>query len=248
MGRGKRAKGKGAIIGAGVCNRLGIDFIDQMLVAFENEEVYLSECDEMQRVSEWRSCTFKNAACHAVSEVFVEFLSEHNIEAALSDEVEGPEFADCPSILGYTDRPVKGSPWHTVALVYCESDIYAVDWSAHQYGYSVFPLVQKWSPNGWLRKWPRSPVPIPKEVRTAAYEMLASLSGPLSLGDTRVVDGFCLEIHTIGCRNHADDPEDEWWERHWRIYDEYAADSSCTILGDPADGYFATITRARSAA
>ena len=88
------------------------------------------------------------------------------------------------------------------------------------------------------------PVP-PQAALNAAAEMLDALSGPMSLGDSKVVAGFFVETHTLGCRNHADDPEDEWEERHWAIYDEYAADGMSTILGDPADGIFATLTPVR---
>jgi hypothetical protein len=53
---------------------------------------------------------------------------------------------------------------------------------------------------------------------------------------------YWIETHTIGCRNAADDPEDEWWKRHYAIYDEYASDGISVILGDPSDGVFVTIT------
>ena len=91
-----------------------------------------------------------------------------------------------------------------------------------------------------------SELPIPAQVLTSAEQMLAAISDPLQLGGSRLVDGFIVETHTIGCRNHADDPESEWWERHWAIYDEYTADGISVIIGDPADGRFATITPQRA--
>lgn len=245
MGRGKRTKKRAAIKARATRSNLsGISELDSLFGDFEKEQVYLSECDEDRSVSRWRHCTFENAACHAIAEVFVEFLEEYGISAALSDEVDGEEFVGDPDTLGYADRPIRGAPWHTVPLVYLNDDIYAVDWSAHQYGYTTFPVVSKYSPDGWLREWPTVKV-IPQEAHAAAAEMLSQLSGPLSLGDTRVVSGFCIETHTIGCRNHADDPEEEWWDRHFAIYDEYKSDGVSQIVGDPTDGYFATITPAR---
>jgi len=87
---------------------------------------------------------------------------------------------------------------------------------------------------------------VPEAVLAAAEQMLAAVPDPLQLGDHRVVDGYCLETHTLGCRNHADEPEPEWWDSHWAIYDEYATDGLSVIVGDPADGRFATITPQRA--
>src|ERR1035437_6570925 len=78
----------------------------------------------------------------------------------------------------------------------------------------------------------------PPEALEAVEEMLAQLSGPLSLGTSKVVDGWWLETHTIGCRHHAEEPEAEWWDRHFAIYDEYASDGISVVIGEPADGYF----------
>jgi len=92
-----------------------------------------------------------------------------------------------------------------------------------------------------------SSLPTPATEPLAVAEcLLAEISDPLQLGTSRAVAGWWVETHTIGCRNHADDPEAEWWERHWAIYDEYAQDGQSTILGDPADGRFATLTPLRS--
>ena len=44
--------------------------------------------------------------------------------------------------------------------------------------------------------------------------MLDAVPDPLSLGDSSLVDGFIVETHTLGCRNHGGDFESEWWERH----------------------------------
>ena len=76
------------------------------------------------------------------------------IVACLSDEAEDDEFADSADALGYTDWPLSGAPWHTVAIVYSEDEhIFAVDWSARQFGYSEFPLVQRFDGRLWQRVW-----------------------------------------------------------------------------------------------
>jgi hypothetical protein len=86
---------------------------------------------------------------------------------------------------------------------------------------------------------------LPPAVLSRAQTLLTDLSGPMSLGTSDAIGGFFVETHTIGCRNHADDPEDVWWDRHWAIFDEYAADGVSVIIGDPGDGYFATVTPQR---
>lgn len=77
-------------------------------------------------------------------------------------------------------------------------------------------------------------------------EMALSLGGQeMLLGDTDFVDGWLLETHTIGCRNAADTAEENWWDEHWQIYEEMRDDPQTVVLGDPADGIFATATLAR---
>jgi hypothetical protein len=83
-------------------------------------------------------------------------------------------------------------------------------------------------------------------VQAKAEALLAAISDPLLLGTSELVDGFIVETHTLGCRNHADEPQEQWWERHWAIHDEYVADGFNVIVGDPAEGRFATITPARA--
>lgn len=132
--------------------KTGISTLDALAERFErDEQVYLSEADIDKPVSAWRHCDAGNAACHAISEVFVEFLAEEGIEAALSDEVDGEFFADSADALGYHDRPVAGVPWHTVAIVFYEDHVFSYDWSAAQFGYREFPLVQRFAEGRWQR-------------------------------------------------------------------------------------------------
>lgn len=77
-------------------------------------------------------------------------------------------------------------------------------------------------------------------------EMLASLSGNTQLcGDSDVVDGWLIETHTLGCRNAADEPEENWIESHWAIYDEYARDGVSYVKLDENTGIFVTWTPQR---
>lgn len=155
MGRGKRA-GKGTSSANAVSvvrfDKTGIIELDELLHDFVQEEVAGDDHSEGRLVSDWRYCTMQDGGCRAVSEAFVEFASVRGFKAALSDTVKGPEFVNNPSSLGYRDRPIKwGSFLHTVALIYLDDGIYAVDWSAHQYGYTTFPVVSKYSQGNFSR-------------------------------------------------------------------------------------------------
>jgi hypothetical protein len=90
---------------------------------------------------------------------------------------------------------------------------------------------------------------VPPEARVRGAEMLAAVEGrPMLLGDTDSAGSWYIETHTLGCRNAADEPEGEWLDSHWRIFDEYSADPDSVVVGDPEDGAsFLTFTRTRGA-
>jgi hypothetical protein len=91
------------------------------------------------------------------------------------------------------------------------------------------------------------PMP-PAQVLARAQALLDALEGDSErLGASETVDGFWVETHTLGCRNHADTDPERRWEEHFEIYDEYDTDGVSLILGDPAEGIFATITPLRPA-
>lgn len=76
-------------------------------------------------------------------------------------------------------------------------------------------------------------------------EMMEAVSNPQLCGDTDVVEGWHIETHTLGCRNQADEPEENWWSNHWAIYDEFEADPLQVVTGDPGDGRFVTFAPTR---
>ena len=79
-----------------------------------------------------------------------------------------------------------------------------------------------------------------------AKKMLADVSeNPMRCGTSTVVDGYWIETHTLGCRNAADEPENQWWDSHGKIYDEYRNDGISVVMGDPSDGAFVTVTPQR---
>jgi RNA:NAD 2'-phosphotransferase (TPT1/KptA family)/GNAT superfamily N-acetyltransferase/ADP-ribose pyrophosphatase YjhB (NUDIX family) len=82
-----------------------------------------------------------------------------------------------------------------------------------------------------------------QEPLEAARQMLAELGGNEKLcGKSKVVHGYWIETHTLGCRNAADEPESEWEANHKRIRDEYANDGVSIVLDDKNSSNFATVT------
>jgi len=84
----------------------------------------------------------------------------------------------------------------------------------------------------------------PPEAIDKAHEMLSQYEGRHQVcGISTVLQGWWIEIHTLGCRNAADEPEENWMASHWAIYDEYSNDSISTVIGTPDDGdNFVSIT------
>jgi hypothetical protein len=79
----------------------------------------------------------------------------------------------------------------------------------------------------WLKAsnviWPHND--LSDSVTAAALDLYRKVAhNTLLCGDSEAVDGFWIETHTLGCRNAADDPEDQWQVRHEAIYHEYAND------------------------
>jgi hypothetical protein len=86
---------------------------------------------------------------------------------------------------------------------------------------------------------------LPDKVKAAVLRLYHKVAHNTRLcGDSIAVDGFWIETHTLGCRNAADDPEDQWQARHAAIHAAYADDGTSVVLGDP-DGVFVTVTPQR---
>ena len=78
---------------------------------------------------------------------------------------------------------------------------------------------------------------------SVAHDMLGKCSDH-RLGDSQVVDGFWIETHTLGCRDAADEPQDQWADSHESIYQEYDQDGMSVIIGYAPDP-FVTLTPQR---
>jgi hypothetical protein len=99
--------------------------------------------------------------CDSLSKTFIQFLKERGIEASTSIMANDPhpDTSKYPSFEehGYgdvSDTDVgEQSPGHCVVKIEMPSGAYSVDWTASQYGYQQFPMVQKLNVGGWQREW-----------------------------------------------------------------------------------------------
>lgn len=97
--------------------------------------------------------------CTALVEEFNGFLRQNDIDAKQPLDSQGyPSPAD-PDLLGYDDRTISGAAAHMLTVVRLDDSIYSIDWTAAQYGYHEFPLVQCFVEGHWQR--------LNKEVRAA---------------------------------------------------------------------------------
>lgn len=86
---------------------------------------------------------------------------------------------------------------------------------------------------------------LPDEVIEYGRKLYDKVSGKTMLcGDSKVVAGWFIETHTLGCRNAADEPEHEWEESHRRIMDEYSSDGVSFVVV-PEENVFITFTPTR---
>lgn len=84
---------------------------------------------------------------------------------------------------------------------------------------------------------------VPVDALTRARSLLREASGNmLACGVSGVFMGWWVESHTLGCRNAADEPEESWWDSHWKIFSDYENDGISKILTDEETGAFVTMT------
>jgi hypothetical protein len=94
-----------------------------------------------------------------------------------------------PDFWGYQDRMYQGVPGHDVTLIQGQSGIwYMVDWSAAQYGYKEFPMVQRiddvegLAPEDrpqWERKWSAITSQAYEAAKAKFYEVAQQFDFPM---------------------------------------------------------------------
>ena len=86
---------------------------------------------------------------------------------------------------------------------------------------------------------------LPDEVIEYGQVLYRKVAGKTMLcGDSKVVAGWFIETHTLGCRNAADEPEEAWETSHRRILDEYSSDGMSFVVV-PEENIFITFTPTR---
>lgn len=90
--------------------------------------------------------------------------------------------------------------------------------------------------------WEELKETVPNSVYLKAKEMYTNVEGKTNLvGDSEVVDGWWIETHTLGCRNAADEAQENWVDSHLEIFDEYSKDGISYVV--PAEDFiFVTLT------
>jgi hypothetical protein len=102
--------------------------------------------------------------CTQVTCELVDFLLERELDAVSSEELDsalpGHPFsgltAHTADAFGYQDRAHDSFfPYHAATVVRDSSGLYLIDFTAGQYGYTEFPLIQRWdeAAKRWQREW-----------------------------------------------------------------------------------------------
>lgn len=103
--------------------------------------------EEGRRVHELRDNALAAGWCGVVSQHFIKWLARQGVRRV--KEIDDED--DIEATLGYDDRPVSDGDSHSVVQVKIGSQTYMVDWTAAQFGYEEFPMVQRRVRNKWCR-------------------------------------------------------------------------------------------------
>jgi hypothetical protein len=138
-----------------MAERTGDPKLDWLIEEFANHDMLWPDDEELP-VRTMRNRRKAKGMCGEVTTAFQAFVwyetdgALYPENAAMSDEADArsPTFAQ----MGYGDRQ-PGEPRHLVSKVEMPSGTYLIDWTASQYGYKEFPLVQRLEGDQWQREW-----------------------------------------------------------------------------------------------
>ncbi len=137
--------------------------------------------DEHEYIDMYRNAEDAAGNCAEVTDYFVNWLHQHGVHAFPAQEpstrflesnphFEPDEWGATPDEYGYSDRATPGHPVHDVAMIEMAGTTYMVDWTASQYGYSEFPMVQQLVGPG--HTWERN---LPKRSKQEVGQFIANL-------------------------------------------------------------------------
>lgn len=142
-----------------MAERTGDPELDSLINRFMEEEYeYLcgGERDPDNRM-DYRKPEDAAGECAEVSEFFANWLIEQGIDAQVSgDRIVDDELTEdylSPEDFGYHDRAIPGFENHSATIVWKDGHEYMVDFTASQYGYKEFPMVQRLDGDKWQREW-----------------------------------------------------------------------------------------------
>jgi hypothetical protein len=104
-------------------------------------------------LDELKSVLGARGNCIHITNEFNEFLTELGLDASMPVDNEGRPITVSPEAFGYGDRPLSGLSEHMLSLVPRHGIVYSVDWTAAQFGYGEFPLIQRYEDGEWQRDW-----------------------------------------------------------------------------------------------
>lgn len=152
-----------------MAERTGLPQVDQLIDRFLERDLTEIERADADQFSDDDRDVYQPLAwmrdgkrawgwCHVLAGQFARFLEHEGVTAWSSEDEFGSEGLTYTA-LGYTDAPgVKGQGWikfHCVTLVEEAGERFMVDWTASQYGYAEFPMVQRYDPAAqtWQREF-----------------------------------------------------------------------------------------------
>ena len=134
-----------------MAERSGDPALDAIIEDFIGQGTWLSwddDGDEIELpIEPLRTREGAEGYCGMVSDDFAEMCANQGLDAIVD--------LNTANGYGYSDRTIRGKfPNHNLTRVTLPSGVYTVDFTAAQYGYSEFPLVQRRHGRRWQRTWP----------------------------------------------------------------------------------------------
>lgn len=112
----------------------------------------LDQFEENPEIQRLRERAYAHGRCDDISHQLVDFLHDRDLDQPWHEAyVSGDEWENgemlleriCPEDFGYDDRPIEGCNSHILVMVDIHNERFSVDYTAAQYGYSEFPLIQR---------------------------------------------------------------------------------------------------------
>ncbi|MBA3757044.1 MAG: hypothetical protein H0X02_12840, partial [Nitrosomonas sp.] len=140
-----------------MAERTGDPELDTLIDRFMEEEYeYLcgGEQDPKNHM-DYRKPEDAAGECYEVSVYFADWMNNFGMKSWVSGDIKDNNdwSLNTPEGFGYTDRAVPGYSNHHWVIVETSNGTYGIDFTAAQYGYGEFPMVQRLDNEQWQREW-----------------------------------------------------------------------------------------------